>query len=467
MYVESPGGSVRRLEGEFIEPIQLQVVCRRWWRERQEASKRLGNKKTSLEDLGNLDRALEDFYEDAIITASKQTGVHETKIRPWCQQNLITKSGTRSMVHRGQETTEGIDNEVLDWLERKYLIRREWRSGASWYELTHDRLVKPMTSSNAKWKNAIDRKKNKQRILTTGLGAAAATTIIVIIVVLPFLSGINPTQNSIPEPQVDTHNVTVGDFPTSVAFNPATGYIYVANAYSRSISAISGNASATSEEKNIQIAQQPIHVPGGPRDVAVNPTNNMIYVASYNSDTVSVIDGTTHRLIRTIPIGGGAYGIAVNPNNNMIYVANAIANTTSVIDGRTNAIVRNITVGHLPEGVAVNPTNNMIYVANYGSDTVSVIDGRTNTLAAEDIAVGDGPKSVAVDLTNNMIYVANYYSNTTSVIDGRTNAIVRNITVGDGPISVAVDPDTNNTIYVANAHHNTVSIVRLELQNNQ
>jgi hypothetical protein len=78
--------------------------------------------------------------------------MHESKIRIWCQEKLITSSGTRSMVHRGQSTTEGIDNNVIDWLERKYLIRKEYRSGASWYELTHDRLIKSILSSNARWK---------------------------------------------------------------------------------------------------------------------------------------------------------------------------------------------------------------------------------------------------------------------------------------------------------------------------
>ena len=35
IYVETPDGSSRPLEGEFVEPIQLQVVCRRWWNVRR------------------------------------------------------------------------------------------------------------------------------------------------------------------------------------------------------------------------------------------------------------------------------------------------------------------------------------------------------------------------------------------------------------------------------------------------
>ena len=47
-YVELPNGELRQEDGEFVEPIHLQVVCRRWWNERTESSK-LGNKKIKLE----------------------------------------------------------------------------------------------------------------------------------------------------------------------------------------------------------------------------------------------------------------------------------------------------------------------------------------------------------------------------------------------------------------------------------
>ena len=56
------------------------------------------------------------------------------------------------MVHKG----EGIDNNVILTLEDKYLIRREVRAGAPWYELTHDRMIKPIKDSNRKWSRKED-----------------------------------------------------------------------------------------------------------------------------------------------------------------------------------------------------------------------------------------------------------------------------------------------------------------------
>jgi DNA-binding beta-propeller fold protein YncE len=45
----------------------------------------------------------------------------------------------------------------------------------------------------------------------------------------------------------------------------------------------------------------------------------------------------------------------------------------SVINGSSNKVIQNIPVGNTPNDVAVNPSTNMIYVANFGDGTVSVI----------------------------------------------------------------------------------------------
>src|ERR671925_435873 len=497
--VEVSSGDIRPLEGDYIEPIQLQVVCKRWWRER-EASKGLQNKVTSLEELGTVDEALEDFYEDAILAASKETRVHESKIRIWCQEKLITPSGTRSMVHRGQNTTEGIDNNVIDWLERKYLIRKEHRSGASWYELTHDRLIKPIISSNAKWKDVNDRKKNRKIIIKSGLAVAAAT-IIILYVILPFLVNIYPPLPT----SYEKSDVTVGKSPTRVAVNPNTIQTYVANAASDSISAISEQTPISSGQKNreigqqtipenagpeniavnpttnnnTEIGQQTIPLDIGPNSIAVNPTTNTIYVGNYNSSTVSVIDGKTKSVVDSIPLGdadsdvanGVAYDVAVNPTTNTIYVAGASfdraaksyaeGGTLFVIDGTTNSMER-IDVGGDPKNVAVNPNNNTIYVTDYNSSIVSVIEGKTNSVMGSIDVGGSSPTSIAVNPNNNTIYVTDYNSGTISVIDGTTNSVMGSIRAADAvngaANDVAVNP-TTNTIYVANYDSGTISVI--------
>ena len=201
IYVETPyaGSSLRQVEGEFIEPIQLQVVCRRWWHEKQEASKSPGNRKKSNleEELSNVNNALKDFYEEAILDTSKQTGIPERDIRNWFQEKLITSSGTRSIIHRDHNSTGGINNKAVDILEDKYyLIRREWRSGASWYELTHDRLIKPITDSNTKWKYENERKK-KNLILKVAIPSLTVPAIVVSVILFLYVFSPHPI---IPQP---------------------------------------------------------------------------------------------------------------------------------------------------------------------------------------------------------------------------------------------------------------------------
>ena len=48
---------------------------------------------------------------------------------------------------------------------------------------------------------------------------------------------------------------------------------------------------------------------------------NKIYVANYDSDNVTVIDGATNATT-TVAVGTNPYAVAVNPVTNKVYVAN-------------------------------------------------------------------------------------------------------------------------------------------------
>jgi len=54
-----------------------------------------------------------------------------------------------------------------------------------------------------------------------------------------------------------------------------------------------------------------IPVGAGPSSVAVNPRTNRIYVANRDSDTVSVIDGATNTVVTTVGVGDGPTDVAM------------------------------------------------------------------------------------------------------------------------------------------------------------
>ncbi|MCM3272764.1 YncE family protein [Paenibacillus elgii] len=89
-----------------------------------------------------------------------------------------------------------------------------------------------------------------------------------------------------------------------------------------------------------------IRVGEGPTDIVLNRRTNKLYVANNRSDSVSVIDSGTNRVIATIKGVTDAATVAVNPFTNRIYVATAIGDTSRervfVINGANNKIIANV-----------------------------------------------------------------------------------------------------------------------------
>ena len=155
--------------GQYIEPVQLQVVCYQLWQNLQENISPPGPPKggaeippsgglgglitfTDLETLGNVDTALAQFYEDILGDTITATKVAEIDLRNWFEQELITEAGTRGTVFYGAEQTGNLTNAVVDYLASRFILRPEVRPGGTWYELIHDRLVEPILQANQDWR---------------------------------------------------------------------------------------------------------------------------------------------------------------------------------------------------------------------------------------------------------------------------------------------------------------------------
>ena len=106
---------------------------------------------THNKKLTDVDTALAQFYEQAIAEAIDKTNVTEIELRNWFESQLITEAGTRGTVYRGAADTGDLPNRTVDLLVSRFLLRAEVRSGGTWYELIHDRLVDPILQSNQGW----------------------------------------------------------------------------------------------------------------------------------------------------------------------------------------------------------------------------------------------------------------------------------------------------------------------------
>ena len=140
-------------KGEFVEPVQLQVVCYQLWENLK--SKPLAEiSADDVAELGDVDQALGDFYQRSIHDVLAMTDLSELELRAWFEHKLITEDQTRGTVYQGPEETAGLENKVVRQLADHYLLRSEIRAGGAWYELVHDRLVLPILQSNSAWRDA-------------------------------------------------------------------------------------------------------------------------------------------------------------------------------------------------------------------------------------------------------------------------------------------------------------------------
>ena len=151
--VQTEQGDSIEKEGEFVEPVQLQVVCQRMWEIRW-AKLRSDDSDVGVEhniSLADVDRTLVGFFEDRLRQVVQTRHVQEEDLRRWFQDKLITPAKTRSMVYGGKDETGSISNDAVKALEDTHLIRGEYRAGARWYELSHDRFIEPILESNSVW----------------------------------------------------------------------------------------------------------------------------------------------------------------------------------------------------------------------------------------------------------------------------------------------------------------------------
>lgn len=143
-------GGMQTVIGEYVEPVQLQIVCRSVWEALPNNVRVIDHR--ALERCGSVDDVLSEYYESCLEDIVSRGGVGEGALRRWFEDKLITPEGTRGTVYSDASTTGGLSTEIVRELEVKRLVRPEMRAGVPWYELTHDRFIEPIRQSNRDWK---------------------------------------------------------------------------------------------------------------------------------------------------------------------------------------------------------------------------------------------------------------------------------------------------------------------------
>ncbi|HYO88583.1 MAG TPA: cytochrome c peroxidase, partial [Candidatus Limnocylindrales bacterium] len=119
------------------------------------------------------------------------------------------------------------------------------------------------------------------------------------------------------------------------AGNPAP--LYDSLAYAEVVRVDLHDLEASPETIALDSADRPVNLP---LSAALDRFRQLLYVASYGSGAVSVIDLITGAARAHIPVGGGPMGVVLNPDNSLLYVHNMLDGTVSTINTATFDVVR-------------------------------------------------------------------------------------------------------------------------------
>jgi YVTN family beta-propeller protein len=244
--------------------------------------------------------------------------------------------------------------------------------------------------------------------------------------------------------------ITVGVCPWGAAYDLTTQEVYVTD----TTCTPSGNLTVINAATNKVAATIPFGGGTSPSAIVYDPSNRLLYAPNYWGTNVSIINGSTHRVVGTVGAGELPADLVYDPANGLVYVADSGGNEVAILNGSTGQEVGTIATWYAPDGLAYDASNGDLYVANFFSDNVSVINTSGSRIVAS-IPVGSHPQGVGYDPANRDIYVANCNSGNVSIIDGVTNQLIRSVGAGICPQEIVYDP-ADGHMYVSNSGPNDV-----------
>ena len=250
-------------------------------------------------------------------------------------------------------------------------------------------------------------------------------------------------------------SISVGTAPWGMALNVSgtnlsNDQIFVTNSGSNSVSVISGSTNRVSNNLSLGswCGTGPV-----PTAIAFDPANGYLYIADNHSGTagkycVGVFSAATGSKVSVVTTPGRVSALLYNPDNKEIYAADALGQV-DVISG--TSLVTSLVVGSLPAGLAFNAYNRYVYVTNSGSNNLTLID---NVSVVANVSGFTDPTGIAFDSGTGALYISDTNANNSTVVSSKT--VLGNVSVGAYPQGAAYD-GIDAAIFVADSGSGAVT----------
>jgi len=189
--------------------------------------------------------------------------------------------------------------------------------------------------------------------------------------------------------------------------------------------------------------------------ISAAAAGDRVYTADQTSNTVSVIDPATNKLLGSIHLGEDVpaalsplyrgellvHGLGFSPDHKTLAVVSIGSNSVTLIDTETNTVKGKIYVGRSPHEAFFRPDGRELWVAVRGENYVSVIDPARKKEVRR-IETANGPGMVLFRPDGKFAFVPSSFTPEMDVIDTSTYEVIARVPQAS-PFSpnLAVDQD--------------------------
>ena len=184
------------------------------------------------------------------------------------------------------------------------------------------------------------------------------------------------------------------------------------------------------------------------------PSNYLGFISNSPENIVTVFNKRSMEVIKVIHTGTGPKGMALDQQNGIVYVAAAGDGIIEMISIATLEIMGRIRLsfGDEPSELALTPDGRTLLSANYGSGTVSIIN--TRSMSEERRLVLDpDPAWIVMGLDGRTAYVLHTMSNTISVVDVAGRRQLTSVSLDESPVRGALSRDGNSLYIISDIRH--------------
>ncbi len=229
-------------------------------------------------------------------------------------------------------------------------------------------------------------------------------------------------------------------------------YVAPAQAFYVVESGIFGGAGAVVEISAVtDSVVSAVQVAGDPEGMAYDTATGELFIANNEANSVSVIDvADDNFLVTSVVVGNEPAGVAYDPTAGEIFVTNNYDNTISVITDHgpnVDTVIATWPVGNEPGDLTYDAATNELFVVNEGNSSVTVLNATTGATLA--IILLTGNSHIVFDGTTGQLFVANDVNDTVSVISDLNLTAFTTIPIYGTPTYLVYDEQSGQVLAVA------------------